>query len=230
MINFSSLGGIVADIVVICIFVISIFGAYKRGLTALMVHLVGLIVTIIAVLVLCKPVTNWIYNNTGIDEFFAEHIESSIGDFLEEQISDYGEINPEKTNISESIVNKINGYIEEAKESSVSNISKFVAEKLSYIVISAIVVILLCIVVRIATFLLRGVLYFISHLPIIRTVDKLGGAAYGLFRAYVIIYALLAVLSLLSPLLADTGLISLINSSKYCSIFYNNNVFLKILG
>lgn len=230
MINFIQTGSIIADVIVICIFIISIFQAYKRGLTTMVFNLVCLIITLIAVLILYKPATNWVYNNTEIDEFFAKHIENSIGDFIEEQIADYGEINPEKTNISESIVNKINGYIDEAKTESVANISKFVAEKLSYIVISAIVVILLCIVVRIATFLLRGVLYIISHLPIIRLVDKLGGAGYGLFRAYVIIYAILAVLSLLSPLLADTGLIALINSSKYCSIFYNNNVFLKILG
>jgi hypothetical protein len=230
MINFIQTGSIIADVIVICIFIISIFQAYKRGLTTMVFNLVCLIITLIAVLILYKPATNWVYNNTEIDEFFAKHIENTIGDFLEEQLEDKGYIDTSKTNISESIATKINDYISEAKENSIDNISGFVAEKLSYIVVSAIVIILLCIVVRLATTLLRGVLYFLSHLPIIRTFDKLGGAIYGLIRGFIVVYFILAIFSLFSPILANSGIIASIKASNICSNFYNNNVFLKILG
>jgi hypothetical protein len=195
-------------------------------------NLTYLIITIVAVLILCKPVTNWVYNHTGFDEFIATKIENSIGDFLEEKIESQKDDTSDESNssISESINNKINEYIIEAEENSIDNVSGFVAEKLSYVVVSAIVVIVLCIVVRIAAILLRGVLYFIANLPIIHSFDKLGGALYGLLRAFIIVYFILAVLSLLSPLIANTGITAWIKASNICSRFYNNNVFLRILG
>ena len=212
MINFISVGSIIADIIVICIFIISIFQAYKRGLTTMIFNLTCMAITIIAVLILCKPVTNWVYNHTEFDDFLAKHIESSISEFMDEQLENKSSIDTSKTSISESIANKINQYIVEAEEKSVDNVSKFVAEKLSYVVVSALVVIILCIVVRLATILLRGVLYFLSHLPNIRSIDKLGGALYGLLRGFILIYFILAVISLASPLLANTGLTACIKA------------------
>lgn len=230
MINFTNIGSIIADVLVVCAFIISIFQAYKKGLTTMVFNLACLGITIIAVLLLYKPVTNFVYEHTGIDEFFAHHIENSISEFLDEQLEDKSSIDTSKTSISETVAKKINGYVNEAKEKSIDNVAGFVAEKLSYIVISALVVIVLCIVIRLSTIILRGVLYFLSHLPIIESFDKLGGALYGLLRGYIIIYFVLAVISLASPLLANTGLTACIKASKICSIFYNNNVFLKIIG
>lgn len=230
MINFIQVGSIITDIVIIAVFIISICQAFKRGLTMVIFQFVSLIVTLIAVLLLCKPITNFVVDKTGIDEFFSSKIESTLGKAFEENFTDGTLIKEDSTNISSSVVKMINNYITDAKQSSANSIAKFVADKLSYIVVSAIVVIVLCIVIRIATYFLKYLLYALSHLPIIRTLDKSGGAVYGLLRAYLIIYFILAILSLLSPLLADTGLIAVIKASKICSVFYNNNILLKIFG
>jgi len=230
MINFVNIGSVIADILVICIFILSIFQAYRRGLTSMIFNLVCLLITVIAVLILSKPITNLIYEHTNIDEFFSNHIENAIGEFIEEQIEKNGKIDTSKTNLSESIVNTINGYIQEAEEKSVTHVSKFVADKLSYFIISAIVLVVLFIVVRISTLFLKVLLYFLSHLPIIKNFDKFGGIAYGIFRAYIIIYFVLAILSLLSPLFSNIGLNAYIKASHICSKFYNNNIFLKIFS
>jgi hypothetical protein len=230
IINFTQIGSITVDLIVICAFIISVFQAYRNGLTIMIFNMACLVITLIAVLILCKPVTNWVYNHTGIDEFLADHIEDTIGDFLDKQLEDKDYIDTSKTNISETIATKINNYITEAKEQSVDNVSGFVAEKLSYIAVSAIVVIGLCIVVRFATVLLRGVLFFLSNLPFVRTFDRLGGAIYGIIRGFVLVYFVLAIFSLFSPLLANTGIIACIKASSICSNFYNNNIFLRMLG
>ena len=112
MINFVNIGSVIADILVICIFILSIFQAYRRGLTSMIFNLVCLLITVIAVLILSKPITNLIYEHTNIDEFFSNHIENAIGEFIEEQIEKNGKIDTSKTNLSESIVNTINGYIQ----------------------------------------------------------------------------------------------------------------------
>lgn len=228
MIDFVSIGALIADIVLVCTFVISIFGAFRKGFTYLVFNFICLLITIFAVLILCKPITNFIYDNTQVDEFFSNSIKSSIGEFVEKQLEDNDHINTEKTNIARPIAEKINEYIDEAEENAVTNVSSYIADKLSYIVISALVVIFLCITIRIATIFLRAVLNFITELPFIHSIDKIGGIVYGIIRAYIIIYLVLAILSLLSPLLANTGLIASINDSKICSKFYNDNVFLNM--
>jgi len=228
MIDFISIGAVVADIALICTFIISIFAAFRKGFTFLVFNFISLIITLFAVLLLCKPLTTFVYENTNIDEFFSRHIKNTIGDFIEEQIEKNGHINTGKTEIARPIADKINSYIDEAEEKAVKDVAVYVADKLAYIVISALVVIILCIVIRIATIFLRTVLYFISELPFIHSIDKVGGIIYGVLRAYTVIYLILAIFSLLSPLMANTGIIACINNSKFCEKFYNNNVLLNI--
>ena len=222
-------GATIADIALICTFIISIFAAFRKGFTYLVFNFICLLITIFAVLILCKPLTTFVYENTNVDEFFSKHIKSTIGDFIEEQLEKNTHINTGKTNIARPIAEKINTYIDEAEDKAVNNVSTYIADKLAYIVISALVVILLCIVIRISTIFLRAVLYFISELPFIHSIDKVGGIVYGVIRAYIIVYLILAILSLLSPLMANTGIIACINHSRFCEKFYNDNVFLNIL-
>ena len=229
MINFVSIGAVIADIVLICLFILSVSIAYRRGFTILVFNLICTAITVIAVIALCKPVTNLIYENTKMDEFFSRGIQNAIGGFLEEQIEKNGHINTGKTNIARPVADKINSYIDEVEDESISVISKHVSDKLSYIAISAIVVIVLFVVIRLSTILLRFFLYFITNLPIIKSLDKVGGVAYGILRAYLIAYLVLAILSLLSPILANTGIIACINNSILCEKLYNNNIFLNIL-
>lgn len=229
MIDFVSVGALIADIALICTFVISISAAFRKGFTILVFNFICLLITIVAVLALCKPLTNFVYDKTSVDEFFSKHIKNSIGDFIENQLEKNDHINTGKTNISKPIADKINNYIDEANDKAVTNVSGYVADKLAYIVISALVVIFLCIVVRVSTIFLRAILCFITELPFIHSIDKVGGVVYGVIRAYIIVYLILAILSLLCPIMANTGIIAAINHSRFCSKFYNNNVFLKIL-
>lgn len=229
MIDFVSIGAVIADIALICTFIISIFGAFRKGFTYLVFNFICMLITIFAVLLLCRPLTNFVYEKTSIDEFFSKHIQNTIGDFIEEQIEKNGHINTGKTQISRPIADKINSYIDEAEEKAVTNVAKYIADELAYVVISAIVVIVLCIVIRITTIFLRAFLFFLSELPFIHSIDKIGAVIYGIFRAYAIVYLILAIFSLLSPIMANTGIIASINHSRFCEKFYNNNILLNML-
>ena len=67
MIDFVSVGAVIADIALICTFVISICAAFRRGFTLLVFNFICLLITIVAVLALCKPLTNLVYEKTNID-------------------------------------------------------------------------------------------------------------------------------------------------------------------
>ena len=229
MIDFVAVGAIAADISLFCVFIISIFAAYRKGFAILVFNLLAWIVTVIAVILLFRPVTGWVYDHTGADEFFSKQIKSTIGDFIEEQLENSEHINTSKTNIARPIADKINNYIDEAKSGAVDSVSTYVADKLAYVVIAAIVIIVLCIVFRVAGIALKSILYFLTDLPFIHSIDKAGGIVYGVIRGFILVYLILAIFSLFSPLLADTGIIAAINNSKVCANFYNNNLFLNLI-
>ena len=60
--------GILIDIVIVLIILLSTFLAYKKGLIAQAIKLVAVIISILLTLLLYKPVSNFIINTTGIDE------------------------------------------------------------------------------------------------------------------------------------------------------------------
>lgn len=227
MIDFLSIGGIVADIAVIAIILISISQGYRRGLSLLIYQAVALILTIILVITLCKPVTNFVIENTGLDEFISGHIENVLESTFD-NISTGELIELEDSNMSEAIAEKINSYITEAKDKAEENITAYVASNLSHFVVSGLVVLGLAIVIRLASMFIRVAVSILASLPIIKTFDRTGGFVFGLIRGFAIVYLILAVISLISPLMADASLTGMIKNSNICANLYNNNILLNI--
>lgn len=227
MIDFLTIGGIITDIIILAILLISISHGYRRGLSLVLYQAVALILTIILVLTLCKPVTNWVIANTGLDEFLSERIEKVLESTFE-NIGDGELIELEESNISETIAKKINTYISEAKENAEENITGYVATNLSHFVVSGLVVLGLTIIIRIASIFIRFAVSILASLPFINQIDKLGGFIFGTIRGFAIVYLLLAVISLISPLLADSTITGMISNSNICSKLYNNNILLNI--
>ena len=219
----------IVDIIIILIFVSSIAIAYVRGLSSVIYQLASWIITIILIFVLSRPITNVIIDNTTLDETISEKIQINLEDNFGENLEEGTSISEEDSNISNSVIGLINGYISEANEKGTENIAKYVSDEISYIAVSAIVILGIFIFARVISLILKFVLDVIVSLPIFGTVNKVGGIAYGVIRAFLIIYIVLAIISLLSPTLANTGLISSIKSSHIGSIFYNDNIILNFL-
>ena len=178
---------------------------------------------------MCRPITNVIIDNTTLDETISEKIQINLEDNFGENLEEGTSISEEDSNISNSVIGLINGYISEANEKGTENIAKYVSDEISYIAVSAIVILGIFIFARVISLILKFVLDVIVSLPIFGTVNKVGGIAYGVIRAFLIIYIVLAIISLLSPTLANTGLILAIKSSHIGSIFYNDNIILNFL-
>lgn len=219
----------IVDIIIILIFVSSIVIAYVKGLSSVIYQLASWIITIILIFVLCRPITNVIIDNTTLDETISEKIQINLEDNFGENLEEGTSISEEDSNISNSVIGLINGYISEANEKGTENIAKYVSDEISYIAVSAIVILGIFIFARVISLILKFVLDVIVSLPVFGTVNKVGGIAYGVIRAFLIIYIVLAIISLLSPTLANTGLILAIKSSHIGSIFYNDNIILNFL-
>lgn len=222
------MGSIIADIVIVLIFVLSTIHAYRQGLNSLIYQIVSWLITIVALFVLCTPITNIVVNHTGFDEMISSKIETVLKDNFESNLEEGTEI--KDSNMSSSVTNMINNYIAQAKDKAVENTAGYVADQISYIVVFAVVVIVIFTFVRIISSMLKFVLDFVVCIPGISALNRVGGIIYGLVRAFITVYIILAVLSLISPLIANSGIISAIKDSNICSIFYNDNIILKFLS
>ena len=218
------MGSTIVDIIIILIFIISILIAYKRGIASVLYSLVGWVLIALFVFIFYEPITNIIIDKTEFDEFISEKIEANLEDSFEEE----NLIEEENSSISNSFINIINEYVLEVEET--ENTAEYVASEISYMVISAIVMLVLFVIAKIIMLIVQYILEFIVSLPLIRTFNKVAGIIYGVLRAFVLIYIILAILSLVSPLLANTEIISFIKGSNIGSVFYNDNIILDFLN
>ena len=78
--------GIIIDIVLIAIIILSAFLGYKKGLVKLGAKLVAGIIAIILTLIVYKPVSNFVIAHTSIDEKIEEAIVENTNSYLNNEI------------------------------------------------------------------------------------------------------------------------------------------------
>lgn len=214
----------IIDLIIVAIIAISVFLGYKRGLTGSILKILSFVIAVIIAIILFKPVSNFVINNTLIDEKIEEAIVSTVADDVNEE----GKVE-EDTNLPQSIVDYINESVENAADDVKKTVVEQTAKDISITIINAAVAIILFIVARILLIFVKAITNLITELPIIKQVDKIGGIIYGLVAALVIIFIILAIISFISPLIENTGLLAMINKSVLGSVLYNNNLLLTII-
>ena len=166
-----------------------------------------------------KPVGNVVIENTTIDD----NIRTSLNETFGVQENKQEEKNEE--NVPSSIMNNINKEIENATDEVKTNVIDETTKTVVYVG-SAIVIFLAVKVVLLIVSLFTSQ---ITKLPIIRQVDKIGGLAYGAIEGVVIVYAILAVISLTSVMWANNAVVMAIGKSTLGEMLYNNNIILNLL-
>ena len=212
---------VVVDLIVIGIIAICIFFGYRKGLIGVLFTILSFIIALIIALILYKPISNAIITNTEIDENIQNTImEKVLSSKTEENIT-----TEQANNTSQIVVDYINSYTNEVKNVG----TEIVAKNLAETTIRIVVLILLLIVTRIKLFFFKAVFTIIAKIPIIKQVNKLGGILYGVIKGLFIIYVILAILSLLAPMISDVEIFKAINNSFIAGYMYNNNLILKLI-
>ena len=215
---------IIVDLIILAILAICIFLGYKKGLTKCVIKILSFVIALAIAFVLFKPVSALIINNTTIDDNIRDSIVSLIQDDVEEE----GKVSKE-SNLPESMIKHINKTIEESVNETKMTVVNNVAKELSIGIVNIFVAIGLFIIARIALIFVSAISSMITDLPIIKHVDKLGGVVYGLVEALIIVFIIFAIISFISPMIENSGIIVAINKSIVGSILYNNNLLIKIV-
>lgn len=216
---------IIIDLVIVGIIALCIFLGYKRGLTGSILKIISFVLAIILTFIFYKPVATLIIQNTDWDD----NIEKSIIGMLDSEVQENGKIEEESTNLPNVIVNYVNEALEETVEKTKQEILEVAAKNIAITIINAASAVAVFIIARLLLIVVRVFAKFITDLPLIKQVDKTGGIAYGVIEGLVIIWIIVSILSFISPLMEQTGIIEAINKSFLGGILYNNNLLLKMI-
>ncbi len=211
--------GIILDIILVAIIALNVFICYKKGLVKLAVGLIAVLVSVILAVLLYKPVSNIIINNTELDEKIKSAITENFVN--EEETTEETEDNGFMKYIEKYVEDPVN----KTKNEIVIEASGVIATKL----IDIIAMVSIFIVARLVLILLTFVTDMITSLPILKQFNELGGILYGLIKALLIIYVLLAIAFFIVYTIGSTGLADAIANSFITKFFYNNNLLLSIL-
>lgn len=211
---------IIVDLVILAIIIICVIMGYIKGLTGVLIKIISFILSIIIAFILFIPVSNLVINKTQIDETIAQSVRGVIlGNSDSQKVEE---------NMPSTITEYIQGQAENVADSAKESVADATAVGVSETIVKVAVWIILFIVARILLILLKFVTSLIAKLPVIKQCDKIGGVVYGLLEGLVIVYILLAIISLVSPMMNGT-LANMIDNSYLGSAMYNNNILLKII-
>lgn len=219
-------GGLIVDLVIVLTLLISGTMGLKKGLTSVIFKLVIFLASLIIAFLIYKPVANFIMEKTGIDEWLTEKIAATLDGT---SISEGELLDVEQSNISKSVVELINKFVKEALNETKVNAVNYVSAKLAYYGITILTLIFLLGILRFVLACIKGIAEFIAKLPILNIINGAGGLVYGLLRGLIALYLLMAILSIISPMIESNFIIKSINDSKLGSIMYNNNILLNLI-
>ena len=226
VINWVAFGGILVDLVIISILISNSYWGYRRGLVAVLFKVLLFIVSLLIIFLLYKPVSNSIIDNSQLDEWLSESIKESLNGTI---LQDGTLMMPTESTMSTAVIELIESFVQEAlKESSVDPLG-YVSINLAYLMIRVGTMLALLIISRFFLLFVRFAAELIGNLPIIKMFNKSGGLIYGIAKGFLTIYVILAVFSVISPLIEGWGITSAIQDSTWGSKMYNDNVILNLI-
>lgn len=209
--------GILMDLIIIAILVLSIIMGYKKGLIKVVFNIFAFFIALIATIILYRPVANIIINNTEIDDKIKSAI---INNTTEEKQSEESSSN---TGMQKYIEDAIKNTADEAKSQVIETVAKTVSIKAVEILTS----IILFIVIRAVLIVLKVFTQAIANLPLIKQFNELGGVVYGIAKGLIIVYIILTIMYFVVSINGKGNISEAINNSYITKILYNNNIIVN---
>lgn len=194
--------GIIIDIVLIAIVILSAFLGYKKGLVKLGAKLFAGIIAIIITIVMYKPVSGMIIKNTTIDEKIENAIVQNATNIINE---------------NDKMQNGITEHVEK-------NILPEQAESLSKNVVNVITALVLFVVVKIILSIVISLMDFVANLPILKQFNEIGGIIYGIIRGVLIVCVCILLMGVYTKIKPESTINNNIQNSLLTKLIYDNIV------
>lgn len=211
--------GIIFDIIVVAIIALNIFVCYKKGLVKLAVGLIAVLAAIVLSIVLYKPISNAIIKNTDIDE--------KIENVIIENFSAETNGNEEVRYVG--IIDYLEKYVDDAVNKTQNEIVYETAGTMAVRFINIAVILIIFLITRVALIALTFISDVITSLPILKQFNEVGGILYGIVKALLIVYVILAIVFFVVYITGNTAVSEAISGSYITKFFYEHNLILNIV-
>lgn len=186
--------GILVDIILIAIILISAILGYKKGLVKLGTNLFAGIIAIVLTIALYKPVTEIVMEKTPIVSNIKNIIIQNSTNIIEKDSQD--DKNKESSKESNSILNNKVTEITEQATKQVNNTVKneiipAEAERIARNIVYGLTAIILFIFIKILLSVVFSLLGVVAKLPILKQFNEVGGLIYGIVRGLLILIILI---------------------------------------
>lgn len=221
-------------IVIGIVFLMFVLIGWAQGMLRLIVSVAGLIASIAISLYGAPYVSGYLQEHTQIDDKMAASISAELA------YSDGGQevtrgiqiaaINalPLPETVKSAILNNNNSEMYQLLE--VSGVYDYIAMSIAVVILNGIVFLVMLILCRFIFMILGHRCKNLAKLPIVRSLDKIGGGLLGGVRGVLWICIFFLFLSITSTFPWSSELIHQINEVRILKLLYDNNILVEIVS
>lgn len=222
------------SIIIGIVFLICVISGLWQGLFRVLVSVAGLIVSIVIAVYVAPYVSSSLEKNSQLDERLAQYISEKM------QFSEAGEETSkgvqvaiiEGLSLPETMKGNIlnNNNAEMYDVLNATGVYDYIAKSVAMVILNAVVFLVLVLICRIFFFFLGRTAKGLSKLPILRSIDKVGGGTLGAMKGLILIWIFFLILSVTSTMEWSRSLIAEINATSILKMLYDNNALVDIVG
>jgi uncharacterized membrane protein required for colicin V production len=224
----------VLDFAVLIIMGIGIMRGISKGLVLSVFHMISLL---ISALLTAKyyPVFSDVLANTKV----YERVKNGIGAVMTKStvpaVSGNGQEAAETIVESLSIPKILKPAILKNTSFNVSEVFGFdsiieqINTSITNTIINVLSIIVLFVTISILLYIVVKIIDNIMKLPVLKTINKLSGGAFGAIKGLLFIYIIFGIISLFTHVEAFASVVNLIDNSIIAKGLYHNNILLKLI-
>lgn len=218
---------IIFDLVILAIFVICVAHSMRQGFVKASSAILSIVLTIILMFAFQDSINTYLKESQ-----FGKDINEKITEALMQKSSEEPEEVDDEKKTSEFglplFFGDIIGDTQEKLETAKNDLIKEAAESTTASVINILSIVILYIAIRILLFFGLKIVNLIFKLPLLKSVNKLAGAAIGIVNSLFIVYILCAGLIWFVPNDSSKIVEEAISQTFITQYFYNNNMLLEL--
>ena len=209
-----------------------VFRGYRKGFFKSAASAIGIVLAVLLTAILYPGVNKLLCQYTVLDDVIEQKIiekfelpEETKTATRNEEIDTIENLDlPD--NVKGWLIANCNG--ETFLESGVDNVCSYIAKSLTAMVMRGISYVLTLLVLLLLLHILIMVLDIANYIPIVKSINKAGGAIFGAGQGILIVWIFMGIVTLLSTFSWAYQVIQMIDESPLLAWLYKKDIFLKI--
>lgn len=219
------------EIVVALILLVFGLKGMKQGLVLTICSFLTVYLAITVTQAVTPQVSTRLKENEKIVDFIAEQVQHVLfheeDNNKKEKLSDNEKI--ETLSIPKMLKEDLikNSSQEKYNELGVASVNEYVSTYIAYSILNSITYIVVFLIILSILKILVHALNIITKLPVVNTLNKLGGLGIGVLEGLIIVWIGFVVVTAMCSTAFGTSMLEQINKSEWLLYLYNNNLILK---